>query len=105
LRQMDVFVLPSLCEGLPNALLEAMSIGVPVVASRVGGVDEAVQDQESGLLILPGSSEAIADAVRFVLTHPDRAEQMAVASRARIREKFSLHGMLKEYDALYDSLL
>jgi glycosyltransferase involved in cell wall biosynthesis len=105
LRQMDVFVLPSLCEGLPNALLEAMSIGVPVVASRVGGVDEAVQDQESGLLIPPGSSEAIADAVRFVLTHPDRAEQMAVASRARIREKFSLNGMLKEYDALYDSLL
>jgi glycosyltransferase involved in cell wall biosynthesis len=105
LRQMDVFVLPSLYEGLPNALLEAMSVGIPVVATRVGGVDEVVQDQETGLLIPPGNSEAIAEAVRFVLTHSDRAEQMAVASRAWICERFSLDRMLKEYDELYESLL
>ncbi|MEW5977040.1 MAG: glycosyltransferase [Acidobacteriota bacterium] len=105
LAVMDVFVLPSLYEGLPNALLEAMAWGVPVVASSVGGVPEVIQHQINGLLVAPGDAQAIAEAVRFVFTHPGEAQAMAQAARRCVEQHFSLSAMLGEYDELYEQLL
>ena len=105
LRLMNVFVLPSLYEGFPNALLEAMAALVPVVASDVGGVAELVRHEENGLLVPPGSPSKLADAIRSLLLNPKKAKCMASFAYDRIRKEFSLEGMLKEYDDLYEELL
>ena len=105
LRLMHVFVLPSLYEGFPNTLLEAMAAHVPVVASDVGGVNELVRQDENGLLVPPGDPLALAEAVRSLLLNPDKAKHMATVAYDRIRKEFSLEGMLEEYDDLYEELL
>ena len=105
LRLMNVFVLPSLYEGFPNALLEAMAALVPVVASDVGGVGELVRHEENGLLVPPESPSRLADAIRSILLNPEKAKRMATLALDRIRKEFSLEGMLNEYDDLYEELL
>jgi glycosyltransferase involved in cell wall biosynthesis len=90
LAQMDLFVLPSLFgEGLPMVLLEAMSAGVPIVASRVEGVPEAVTDGREGLLVSPGDPRGLAQAIRRFIS--GEADWQAIAERARRRhaEQFS----------------
>ena len=86
LRLMNVFVLPSLYEGFPNALLEAMAALVPVVASDVGGVGELVRHEENGLLVPPGSPSTLADAIRSLLLNPEKAKYMATMAYDRIRK-------------------
>jgi glycosyltransferase involved in cell wall biosynthesis len=105
LKLMNVFILPSLYEGFPNVLLEAMAAQVPVVASNVGGVNELVSQHENGLLCPPGDSRSLADAVRWLILHPNEAKKMAALAHDRIQKEFSLEGMLKEYEDLYESLL
>lgn len=105
LRLMDVFVLPSLYEGLPNAVLEAMSLGVPVVATDVGGVGEIIEDQRTGLLIRPQDPEAIVRAVALLLEQPERAREISEAAKQVVLTRFSLDRMLNEYDVLYEELL
>lgn len=105
LKLMNVFVLPSLYEGFPNALLEAVAARVPVIASDVGGVHEFVRHEENGLLVPPGSPSKLADAIRSLLQNPEKAKLMATLAFDRIRKEFSLEGMLKEYDELYEGLL
>jgi len=104
LNLMDVFVLPSLYEGLPNAVLEAMAAGVPVVATDVGGVAEIVEDQLTGLLIRPRDPEGIVNAVGFLLEQSKRASEICEAARKVVETKFSLQSMLREYDQLYAAL-
>lgn len=96
-----VFAMPSLWEGLPLALLEAMLAGKPVVASRTSGIPEAVDDGVEGLLVPPGDVPALATALRAVLEDPARRQRMARAARARGLRDFTVARMATDYEALY----
>jgi glycosyltransferase involved in cell wall biosynthesis len=82
----DVVVNPSLAEGLPNVLLEAMALGTPVVATRVGGVPDLVQDRESGLLVPPGDPSALANAVYDLFLDPAAALRFSRNAQARVQD-------------------
>ncbi|HWW83232.1 MAG TPA: glycosyltransferase, partial [Vicinamibacterales bacterium] len=105
LRAMDVFVLPSLWEGLPLSLLLAMGAGVPVVASSVGGVPEVVEDQRTGLLVPPGDERTLAKALTRVITDPALGRQLADAARPTIAPRFGVDRYVASVAALYDRLL
>jgi glycosyltransferase involved in cell wall biosynthesis len=81
----DIFCLPSRVEGLPMALLEAMSFGLPVVATPVGGIPDVVEDGESGVLVPPGDAEALAAAVRSLCLNRDAREHLSAAAHARVQ--------------------
>ena len=100
----DLFVLPSHQEGLPVALMEAMSAGLPVVATTVGGVPGVVTDGEEGLLVAPGDPGALADAVAAVAGDAALRAAMAGAS-ARRSEQFDVHRAARTIEAVYDELL
>jgi sugar transferase (PEP-CTERM/EpsH1 system associated) len=104
LAALDVFVLPSLSEGLSNTILEAMASGVPVVATRVGGADELVVDGETGVLVTPGSLDALTGAIDGLVRDAGRREAMAAAGRRRALGTFGLSRMLQDYAALYRGL-
>jgi L-malate glycosyltransferase len=105
LREVTVSVMPSLNEALSNVLLESMAAGVPVVATRVGGTPEAVEDGVSGLLVPPGDPVALADAICGVLADPALAGRLGCAARRSIRERFSIERMVSATEQLYLSLL
>jgi glycosyltransferase involved in cell wall biosynthesis len=88
LAAVDVLAVPSRDEGLPRVVLEAMAMRVPVVASRVGGIPDAVQEGVSGLLIPPGDEDAFAAALARVLDHPQLAARLGAAGRNRVLEEF-----------------
>ncbi len=104
-RDIDVFVLPSLTEGVSIALLEAMTCGCPVVATNVGGNPEVVVDGVTGFLVPPKDPVRMADAVGRILSDPKLAQEMGEAGRRRVEEKFSLDRMVAEYDELYRECL
>jgi len=87
-RELDVLVLPSLVEGLPLVVLEAMALGRPVVATAVGGTPEAVDDGRTGLLVPPRDVGALADAVATLIDDPDLRGRLGRAGRARVAERF-----------------
>jgi len=103
LQAMDVFVLPSVAEGMSNTLLEAMASGLPIVATRVGGSPEVVADGINGLLVesLP---EALAAAIERYVNEPPVRSQHGIASRRRAAEVFSLERMRGAYAGLYRQL-
>ena len=105
LADCDVFVLPSLYEGLPLSILEAMSAGKPVIATHIGGTDEAVIAGETGLLVPPADSAALAAAIRSLLTDRPLAQRLATAGRARVAQEFSAAKMVQQVIAVYDELL
>ncbi len=91
LQQADVFVHPAVwAEAFGWTIAEAMATGCPVVASRTGGIPELIGDGETGLLVEPGNPEAIAAALRRLLSSPDLRQQLAAAARRRVEERFSL---------------
>ena len=97
----DVFVQPSRSEGLPLAVLEAMAQQIPLVATDVGGVGEAVKDGETGYLVPSEDPAALAAAVGRILASPDRGAALAAAANACVREEFSVEHMLARYRDLY----
>lgn len=101
LRTADAFVLPSLFEGLPNALLEAMATGLPCVATAIGGTTDVATDGRDALLVPPADAAALATALRRVLTDADLAEGLGAAARRRAADHFSLDRMVARYEALY----
>jgi glycosyltransferase involved in cell wall biosynthesis len=105
LASCDVFVLPSLYEGLPLCVLEAMAAGKPVVATAVGGTDEVVIDGETGLLVPPGNPVALATAIRSLLSDRKLAARLAQAGRARVTEKFSSDTMVSGISRVYEEAL
>jgi glycosyltransferase involved in cell wall biosynthesis len=105
LALLDVAVLPSLEEGFPNAVLEAMAAGRPVVATRVGGVPEAVVHDQTGLLVPPRDPSALADAVNCLLGDPGRRADMGRMGRKRVSELFSLSRLVAEMEGLYEERL
>lgn len=97
----DVFVMPSLWEGLPMAVLEAMVAGKALIASRIAGIPEAVVDGREGLLVPPGEVGPLADALRLLLTDPARREALGAAAAARAHRDFTIGVMADRYEALY----
>jgi glycosyltransferase involved in cell wall biosynthesis len=105
LAALDLFVLPSLWEGLPQALLEAMAMSLPVLAARGVGADDLVIDEENGLLIPPRDPAAIAAAVRRLLRDRPLARRLGDAARRSAADGHSLAGVAAQVDALYRRLL
>ncbi|MBX5468682.1 MAG: glycosyltransferase family 4 protein [Thermoleophilaceae bacterium] len=103
LARCDVFVLPSLSEGLPMALLEAMALGKAVVATRAGGVPEVVSDGVDGLLVEPGDPAALAAAVARLASDPELRRRLGEGARQRA-ERLSDHDVADRLDALYRRL-
>ena len=104
LRALDVFVLPSLSEGTSNTILEAMASGLPVVATRVGGNPELVEEGVTGRLLPPKEFEQLAGAIKGYLEDPELRVRHGQAARQRAREKFSMEAMVGGYLAVYDGV-
>jgi sugar transferase (PEP-CTERM/EpsH1 system associated) len=104
LHTFSVFALPSLAEGTPVSMLEAMACGLPVVASRVGGIPEVIDDGVQGFLVPVGDAEALAEALARYATDPDLRARHGRGGRARVEERFSMRAMLAAYDELYAGL-
>jgi len=105
LAEVAVSVLPSLSEGLSNVLLESMAAGAPVVATRVGGNPEVVEDGETGLLVPPRDPAALAQAICRLLDSPELASRFGQAGRERVIKRFSLERMVQATESLYLDLL
>ncbi len=105
LRSADLFVLASLSEGLPLALLEAMLAGTPVVATQVGEVPSVLGDDVYGLTVPPADSIALAEAIHRILDDPEEACAMGERARVRAEARFSVRCMVDAYLALYGELL
>jgi glycosyltransferase involved in cell wall biosynthesis len=101
---LDVFVLPSLAEGISNTLLEAMSCSRAVVASAVGGSVELVDDGVNGTLIPPGDPGALDRALLRYFMDPALAKQHGLAARAAVEARFSLDRMVADYAGVYERM-
>lgn len=101
----DIFVLPSLYEGLPLSVLEAMAAGRPVVATRVGGTDEAIDEGVTGRLVPPADPGALAAALRELIDDRAALERLARAGRAAAERHFSVGAMVRGVEAIYDAEL
>jgi glycosyltransferase involved in cell wall biosynthesis len=104
LAAMDLFVLPSLQQGLGTVMLEAMSLARPVIASGVGGVYSVVRDGETGLVVPPSQSEPLAARMLDLLADPDRARRLGQNARTLVREQFNADRMLDETVGLYHEI-
>ncbi|MBI3895000.1 MAG: GT4 family glycosyltransferase PelF [Acidobacteria bacterium] len=105
LSEVSISVLPSLSEGLSNVLLESMAAGVPVIATKVGGNPEVIEDGVSGLLVPPSDSEALARAMRSLMENPELAHRYGQAGKQRVTEHFSLERMVRQTEQHYLQLL
>ncbi|MBP7216044.1 MAG: glycosyltransferase family 4 protein [Candidatus Omnitrophica bacterium] len=101
LSVMDVFVMPSLQEGLGLALMEAMGCGLPVVGSAVGGIVSLIQHNVNGLLVKPADAQGLAEAILALLTNPLKAQALGVQANAFIKEHFSREAMVYETERVY----
>lgn len=105
LPEFDIFVLPSLSEGMPNAVLEAMAAGVPVVATDVGGVPEVVEQERTGLLVPPGNAGALAAALVRLAEDANLRSRMSACARGVVETNFSLEREAQETENVYHRLL
>lgn len=105
LAAIDVFALPSLSEGLPLSLLEAMAAGRPSVVTGVGGVPEVVQDAVTGFIVPPASPDSLAVRIVALLGNATLSATMGAAAQASIRERFSAEQMTRSYAAMYRAVL
>ncbi len=105
LSKIDIAVMPSLWEGLGIAILEAAAAGKPIVASRVGGIPEIIEDGKTGILVEPGNVKNLADGLERVLLGKIDAQEMGVRAREMVEEKFSAEKMVEEYQKLYEGLV
>jgi len=93
LSRFNLYVFPSLWEGFPYSIVEAMRAGVPIVATRVGGIPEAIMDGKEGLLVEPGSRDAIVDALQRLLDDPDLRRSLGRHARLKYENSLSLDKM------------
>ena len=102
---LDAFILPSLKEGLPMALLEAMASKLPVIATSVGAIPNVIEDGINGLLIPPKNSDAISEAINKMLSNGDSAKEMALKGFEKVRDHYSSKQMAEKYLTVYQELL
>jgi glycosyltransferase involved in cell wall biosynthesis len=105
MKDFDLFVLPSLSEGLSSAIMEAMASSLPVIASNVGGIPELVQNGDNGLLVRPADPESLARAVMQLAENPETLRQMGIRGRERVEEKFTLDRKVQETEELCCTLV
>lgn len=104
IQQMSLITLPSINEGSSNALLEAMALGRPVIASNSGGNPELVEDQVSGILVPPKNPVRLARAMIEILTNPERGRQMGEAGKRRVQKLFNITDCVRQYERLYQKV-
>lgn len=102
LKNFDIFVLPSLKEGLPYVLLEAGLAEVPIIATNVGGIPEIIQNNETGILVNPTSAEEITGAIKKFIDNPELTKTLARNAREKILQEFSFEKMLNKTLAAYE---
>jgi glycosyltransferase involved in cell wall biosynthesis len=100
----DLVLLPSVAEAFGLVLAEALYLGVPVVATRVGGIPEIVSDGIDGILVPPADSGALAEAITELLSDEPRRRKLAGSGRAKVEERFRFEDMVRRYEQLYDRL-
>jgi glycosyltransferase involved in cell wall biosynthesis len=105
MKGLDCFVLPSLAEGISNTILEAMSSGLPVIATRVGANADLMEEGLSGRLVPRGNPQAIADEILAYSSQPRLARRHGHAGRQIVERRFSLDRMVGDYEKLYRRLL
>ena len=105
LKTFDVFVLPSLNEGMSNTILEAMATGIPVIASNVGGNPELVIDGRTGFLFPTNDVESLVQKIKTYILHPELKQKHGYNAHKRVEEKFSLDQMVRRYEELYLELV
>jgi glycosyltransferase involved in cell wall biosynthesis len=105
LRAANIFVLPSVAEGMSNSLLEAMAVGLPVVVSSIDGNTDLVSHDKNGLLADPHSTSAWSDAIVRMLTEPDTATRLGAAARQLIAGCYSIEAIVDRYVELYGRLV
>ena len=105
MRSLDVLVAPSLTEGSPLVTLEAKAAGVPVVASAVGGIPDQVRHDKEGLLVPPGDTHALGNALLALLRDPPRARRLGEAGRRRVASRFSHATMVRQIEDVYRDVL
>ena len=105
MQSFEIFVFSSYLEGLGTAILDAMALGKPVVATRAGGIPEAVQDGITGLLVPPRDPQALADAVRHLLCHPEHVKAFGEAGRKRVEQYFTVERMVCGTLQIYERIL
>lgn len=98
---LDLLVIPSRSEGLPYTLLEAGIVGTPIIATRVGGIPEVIDDEISGILIPPESSSTLFSSLNYLFDNENKRDEIAQALKLRVKKDFSLQTMLKETISLY----
>jgi len=105
LKTFDIFVLPSLNEGMSNTILETMATGIPVIASNVGGNPELVIDGETGFLFPTNDVESLVQKIKTYILYPELKQKHGYNARKRVEEKFSLDQMVRRYEELYLELV
>ncbi len=106
LRSADAFVLPSVAEGMSNSLLEAMSTGLPCLASRIGGNTDLLGGTEpAGVLVGSNRAEAWSAALIDLLTRPDQLQELGMTARRRVEAAYSIRAVVDRYQSLYESLI
>jgi len=103
LRALDIFVLPSVKEGLPYALMQAMAAGLAVVATRVGGIPDLVGDGQEGLLVPAGDPTRLKTAIAALISSPELREKLGTSAQRKIATKFPFHAMITETISMYDA--
>jgi len=104
LAALDLFVLPSLNEGMGRVLLEAMAVGCPVVATRVGGIPDIVAHGTTGLLVPPQDDRALAEAILTLLRDRSRRAAYGEAARRHVNGRFDVDTMVRNIERLYDEV-
>jgi glycosyltransferase involved in cell wall biosynthesis len=105
LQAADLFVLPSRTEGLSNAMLEAMSVALPVVVTRVGGAEDVIENERSGVLVEPGSASALEETLEACLCDGDRRMRLGQGARKTITDHYSLEHTADRWVEEYQKLL
>ena len=105
MKACDIFILPSLWEGMPNTVLEAMSVSMPTIATNVDGTPEVIMDRSHGVLIPSKDAHAIKQEIEFMLNNPEFRKDLGLEARKRIEEVFSLEKTTKHFADLYKKLM
>ena len=104
-QAMDLYVLSSLREGLPNVVLEAMSMGVPVISTRIAGIPRLIHDGQNGHLVDPGSVEALTAALKHLQGDPGTRDRLSREGRRTVEAGYSFRTRIRKFRELYDELL